>query len=386
MRKMCIFTTLLALAGTQLVANDYSNGAGNVNGYQQQQQQQYYCAQPRSCAQYEISADWLFWNTRKCGLDYLWPADINRYDTVCGDLSTTPAPFIEGTVVTLGKGKPKKIDLDYDSGFRLAGYSLCNDTKVGARYTYYKTDKDDKHTIHGNQDIPYTPSREHPDIKGFVDGINVDFAKSHFDLELQVVEIEAGRVWKNCGSSFGFFGGIQAAFIDQEMRTFYQGTSVPFGETSSPEVEPRFHTVKEQADLDAYGLYIGGEGRFGYNCMYVFGRASSAALLGEFDRKFVEREFTDPAITDPNFDDQRLVCVRDSEWGTLQHYEVAVGVGYETTCNSTDYAFEVGYEIHHWTDMRNFLQFVDHFEHGAVNRSTDALGFDGIFVKASASF
>jgi len=327
--------------------------------------------------------DLLYWKTRKCGLDYLWPADITRFNTICDGTPSIMTPTkIEGEVKSVGKGKPKVIDLDYDLGFRCALFKRCDCWDAGLRYTYYSTDKSSSFHV---KNIPYRPSRQHPDIKGFVDGTNIILGKSSYDLELNQLDWEVKRqLGTSCDTTVAFVGGLKMAFIDQDLKTTYKGLSLPKDEM----VEKRFHTVSEKVDMDAYGLYIGAEAEWHYNsCWTVFGRFSIGSLLANFDRSFFEKEFTNPEVMDPLFEPEVLVDVSEDMWCGVSQCEFSVGLDYlfcRTDCS--DWHLQLGYEFLQWNDMRTFMQFTDHHEKGSIVRVTDNLEFDGLYLRLLAYY
>lgn len=350
----------------------------------------------KSCSESNFSIDWLYWNTNKCGLDYLWPADITRFDMTCEDdnLANTPGDVItpdkiDGAVLTLGKGRPKDIEPEYSSGFRIAWNKSCSDWYAGIRYTYYRQDESSSFKV---GEIPYTPSRMHPDIKGFVDRTNITSASSSFDLNLDEVDIQAGKTWDNKCYAVTFFGGVKGGFICQEINTKYRGLSVITSEenggyTRNPP-DDRIHTVKEKVDMNAYGLFIGTEAEYQLcGKIGLIGRVSTGILNGHFDRKFIEKEFTDPDNPEPLFPEKLLVNVKDDFWSLVNYYEMAAGISYEM-CNGScaDWTIHLGYEFHQWGNMCGFMQFLDHHEKGIINRSTESLGFNGLFLRVFATY
>lgn len=351
----------------------------------------------KCCSDVSYSIDWLYWNTKKCGLDYLWPADITRFGITCEDdnIANTSGDVIipekiEGAVVSLGKGRPKDIDPKYHSGFRFALNKTYCDWIAGLRYTHYGQDESSSFKV-GN--TPYTPSRMHPDIKGFVDRTNITSASSEFDLSLNEVDIQAGKTWDNECYEFTFFGGFKGGFICQEMKTKYRGLSLittsEMSEFTRNPPDDRIHSVKETVDMDAYGLFAGTEGVY-HLCPNIglTARASFGILNGQFSRKFVEKEFTDPDQSSPPlFDEKLLVDVKDDFCSLVNYYEMAVGLSYKM-CNSAcaDWTIHLGYELHQWGNMCGFMQFLDHHEKGSINRATESLGFSGLYLRLFVTY
>lgn len=370
-RQWVALLSVFSLLGTAHAADYYQEGGGGVASY-------------LPCGSWSGHIDYLYWKTRKCGLDYLWPADITRWDTICDGTPSTETPTkIEGDVVTLGRGSPKEIDLGHDDGFRFGIYNDCGCWDFGVQYTHYRSGETDSFDV---KETPYTPSRQHPDIKGFVDRTNILSGKSSFDLDLDIVDVVGQYSWdlNNC-SNLVFLGGFKYASINQEVRTSYRGLSLPKEE----QVDVRIHRVREQNDMDAYGLFIGIEGTWNLmSCVTLFARTSCGSLLGNFERSFTEKEYADPeTCQSPLFPVQQLVDVHDSPWCNVQHFEYAIGadlLACQGPCG--DWHFQVGYESHTWSDMRGFIQFTDHHAKGGIIRASDNLGFDGLFLRLVAHY
>jgi len=336
------------------------------------------------CGNWYAEIDFLYWKTRKCGLDYLWPFDVPRYDTTCDGTPSTNDPVkLNASVVTLGSGSPRKIKLDYNPGLRLSFFKECGCWESGVRLTHYSTDKSNSIKIHSTSS--YTPSREHPDQKGVVDYGNLSNAKSSYDLELSQVDFEGRARWgEECDGSLTFFSGVKLAFLDQKMKTTYEGTSLP----KNLSVEPRIHTVKEKCDMDAYGIYFGANADWRFaNCLTLFGRVSFGALLGNFDRSFNEKEVSEPSTSYSLYPDEVLVKVKDDSWCGVRQMEYLVGLEYFLceTCFA-EWKLQLGYELHQWIGMRNFIHFLDHHEKGTVLRATDNLAYDGFFLGFIADY
>ncbi len=311
----------------------------------------------RSCLNATVYGDYLYWTVRRCELDYVWPNS--------GEL--------------VAAGKSRAIDPDYDNGFRVGLRTQCGCWDIGARYTYYQTDESDS-IIDTNGYIQ--PSRLHP-AGNTPQLVKLQFAKSEYDLDYDVIDIEFGRECQfnycNCCTCVRFFGGVKIAFIDQELFTLYSdlGDSGKTDEAS----------VKEKVEMDGYGLYAGTEAHWNLcRCLGVFGRVSGGALVADFDRSVLEKtervdDYTVRVLVDAKDDCHKLIT----------NFEI--GAGLELiwdTQNCGNWSIQVGYEFHHWNNMLDFIQFTGNDDSGEFPATTDRhsedLGLDGIVARLSVSF
>lgn len=366
-------------------------------------------ALPAGMGCWKAHVDLLYWKPRVCGLDYLWPSNITRFDVACdGNFSTDEPDKILGKVMSVGKGGSKNVDLEHELGWRIGFETQCDCVNFTIRFTKLDSDETDswhrgkKH--HAKQKnavsqfpVPYTPARMHPDIKGFVDRTNIFAAKAEYDIDFHQLDFEARHDWSLSCGNVGLLAGVRLARIDQEMHSSYYGKSLPFGEeemggqssrsVTPVEVETRVHTVKENNDMKSWGVYAGLQGDWNiWSCFSLFGRVATGASLANFDRTFHEKEFSE--IKNANYPLQYLVDAKKDDWCHVRHTEFVIG-GDLLLCNNPgcgEWHLHLGYETHTWSDMRNFLQFVDHHEKGGNVRATDSLGFEGPFLRLIASY
>jgi len=162
------------------------------------------------------------------------------------------------------------------------------------------------------------------------------------------------------------FGGVELAFIDHRFKTRQANDG------SNEE------NITETVDMDAYGLYVGGEGSWEWCKGFdIFGRASIGALVGSFD--LLHKEV--------NRDGSRRINAKDCSYGIVSHLALSTGLGY-AFCGycGADWNVRLGYELHQWSHTSDFLQFVGQDIESLRRRSTDSLGFDGLFLSVGASF
>lgn len=351
---------------------------------------------PMSGCDITSNFQFLYWRVDKCGLDYLWPSDITRFNIDCTDdnIINTGGPviepeIIEGQVITLGKGKPKSVNTEFEPGFRISlEKPFCN-FDLGLRYTRFCNDQSDSHNI---GETPYTPSRMHPDIKGFVDRTNVTYASAKYGVDLNTFDMELYYpVTTNCGGLALVFGG-KVGLIDQELNSNYEGWSL-ITTTDEDEFERngpdlRIHQVRQKVCFKSGGVYLGAKGYYPLQCgLSFFGRVTYGIMHGCFNRSFREEEFTDPTNPNPLYPSQLLVDVEDSNSCLFSVSELQIGLEYllGRFCD-TEFSINFGYEFNLWNNIPGFMEFVDHYEKGAINRSDESLGFEGLFFGLTLNF
>jgi len=308
------------------------------------------------CVDFTLYGDWLYWKVRRCELDYVFPC----------------------SGVLVAEGKSHSTNPCYDSGFRVgARAQICN-WDFGARYTYYHTD-DEARIIDPDGNIQ--PSRLHPAGNAQIGKNELKFADSTYDFDYDVVDIEFGRTIDTCYCDhLRFFGGVKLAYIDQKLFSCY---------SADPEYKKGQPTTAESAaiwektNVDAYGLYAGGEGHWNLcGCFGAFGRIGGGALYGDFNRSVLEKRTDDDTV---------IVNTKDCCAKLITNFEIGAGLEFVfNTCFCGDWGIQVGYEFHHWGNMLDFIQFSgndDTAEYPATtDRHSEDIGLDGVFVRLSASF
>ena len=307
------------------------------------------------CVNFTVYGDWLYWKVRRCELDYVWPC----------------------SGVLVAEGKNHSVDPSYDSGFRVGVRAdLCN-WDFGARYTRYHTDeKASVLDLNGN----IQPSRLHPAGNAQIGKNELKFACTKYDFDYDVIDIEFGRKIDTCYcDQLRFFGGVKIAYIDQDLCTGY--TENPDYQNGGSNIDAA--RVKERVEMDAYGLYAGGEGHWNIcGCLGAFGRVGGGALIGDFERSVFEERVDDATV---------IVDTHDCCAKMITNFEIATGLEFVfNTCFCGDWGIQVGYEFHHWGNMLDFIQFSgndDTNEYPATtDRNSEDIGLDGLFVRLSASF
>lgn len=363
LRKLAAMGFCLLALGTAGVAAADDFGSGNCCPKNDSDD----CCIPECMGGWSIYGDLLYWNIRKCSLDYAWREEF-----------TDGSNDIPNEI---GIGPAKAVEPDYDLGFRVGASKTCDCMTFGIRYTYY----DNKETATmSDSGLNYQAARVLPGTRNdsytgdgstsYVES-NFDFARSVYDVELNVIDIEVAKAFDmDCGVCVSFFGGFRAAFLDQELSTEY-------GNLASITTDQTY--VHEVVNFDAYGIYLGGEGTWSVcNGFGLFGRFGIATLVADFERSFLQKNINSSV-------DFAVAQVEDSMWCHINELEFVVAVEYEgCECMCIDWSIRFGYELHTWFNLADFLNFcgTNSGIEGHPARQKDSIGFDGIFVRLGARF
>lgn len=299
----------------------------------------------------DVYADWIFWRTRTCKLDYALPYDSS-------------------TAV----GKVRSPDLGYDSGFRVGFAKECNCWIAGIEYTYYRSDA--SHTFK-NADGHIAGTHIIDDNTVISQGSNIEFAKSNWCLDYDVVRLTLGRdlTFRNC-INLNFFGGFNFAYIGQDFNNRYA--------TAEDLTTASQDYVKEKISMDGYGISVGVSPEYQLSqCLSLFGSFSYDAYISNFDRSF--KYYT--SISGAELAEQ--VNLKDDCWGAVGTVNLTVALAYtqrDLFCSCGDLTIMIGYEFHNWFNSVGFLEYQN--ESGEINfdRYNESLGFDGLFVRLNGSF
>lgn len=310
------------------------------------------CCPTPCCAEWKVYGDWIYWNTRRCQLDYATPFD---------------------SIATTAIGNVSSVCPGYESGFRVGISRECGNTFYDLFYTYYRPDASDTTT---NVDGNLAGSRIVENFTALIPG-TIALAKGKWNLDYDEVNLLMGYKLcsRPCVESY-VVGGFKYASIDQDFESFYSETA---------DITTNVDKVKESIDLNAYGVNFGLKGKYTFcKCFNLFANASHDVLLGDFNRKFTYDTSIDGGTTFT-----QSVNLKDESWCMLGVYNLAFGLGYDMSfkgCWCADLSFSVGYEFHQWVNTLDFLDYQNESQEITFDRHLQSLGFDGLFVQLSVGF
>ena len=304
-----------------------------------------------------VHADWIFWQARVCDLDFAVPFDGTN---AIGDV--------------------RKVDPDYEHGFRVGVDKTCGCWSFGGNYTYYRARASGAFADLTNGDIAGT--RIVPDYSLLTQG-TIHNASANWDMNFDTADIMMGYQILSCGCfEANLIGGVKLAYIDQNMNTTYSFTTQGEGPVLNVDA------IRQKIDMDAYGASLGFEPSYHLSrCMDLYGVFSYDALIGKFDRTFHYQ--TTSGANNPVV----RANLRDDCWSWIGVANLVVGVRSkwdDMFCGKGSVIFSAGYEFHHWFDAAGFLghQNVDNTNANliTIDRCLKAMGFDGPFVRLEATF
>ena len=143
------------------------------------------------CDRESVYADWLYWRTLKCDLDYV-----------------ISAPGEEGPF-----NKLHSVCLDWDSGFRVGFLKACGDVDFGIHYTYFRTCESSKVNVDNSDDFLFR-------TRLVLEDQNFNLAQGKYDLDLNLVDAELGYALEvsDCLAARAF-SGFRYASIDQKLQS-----------------------------------------------------------------------------------------------------------------------------------------------------------------------
>lgn len=310
------------------------------------------------CEGWSAQVDWIFWKVRKSGLDYAVYNDgiTNQY---------------------YPDGKIYKLEPDYESGVRVALFKLFDNFDFGVKYTWLGSEETDSidtssagYYLRSTRGLPYLSQN-----------LTFDYAKAEYDFKLNKVDIEAGYIYHICDGIMRTFTGFQYTSIDQDLDTTYLNGIVTNGLDSGYFNDK----IREDNNIDAYGLYAGLESQKDLWCNFgLYGRFLMGVSVAEFERNF---KYKSTYIPVPNSSDIKESRAHKDEWLLIPNIEFAVGLTYNLQdFYCMDWNLTVGYEFHDWYCLPDFINFTDNVASGHLGRNRSNLGNEGLFVRLNAAF
>jgi len=292
----------------------------------------------------QFSADWLNWKVRRSNLDF----------AIVGE-----------TVDDYPDGVIRCVHSDKHSGLRLAFFQDCGHWDFGVRWTGFCPDQ--KETIYREEeDIIPTRVPSSIIVNGDLPGSGLDFAESKYRVNMNVFDLETGFEYGQYFWCFTLrpFGGVRISLIDQKLDTEYDST---FG---SSETAGEAVRMREQLEMISCGLYAGLETQVDLTIgVDLFLRTGLGIHLADCCGSMNVYDFSEG-----NQDDQ-LFKLKKEQWKTVSESEIVVGGQFHyTDMICADWTLQVGYEIHQWCAVPDFLS-------GDSN-----LGFVGLVLRASALY
>lgn len=319
---------------------------------------QYYCQDDcydqfcNPCDGWYLQGDLLYWKIRRSELDYA----IDNYDE-----RTNPSEFRP-------YGDIRCVDLDYDLGVRVRLSKECRDFYAAIEWTNYDTKKSS--SIFAGDDNPiYLPTRLHPAVEGFDAG---NYAEGIYDYRMNQIDLEFGVSYHvNQCQKIQPYVGFRYTRIDQELEAVITNNAIGWSSDNFQR-------------LDAFALAFGTRGiaRF-CDCFELFVKVGGALHLADFD---TNRNLY-PIVDSIKFDTDPQLSSRKKECLWIANTDLAFGLGFDVCKQQcAEIKIQIGYEIHKWFCLPDFLNFTDDHRSGSLSRNQQNLGYDGLFAGLRVSF
>jgi hypothetical protein len=258
----------------------------------------------------------------------------------------------------LPNGSIESVDWTTQSGFRVGGiYEVGNGFGWGAQYTYFHTNGSAAYTANPGASLYATMARG-----GGVD--DVTYASADTNLNYQVIDVVASKMFKLNDFEILANGGLRMAFIDQTLNALYNGGSV--GALND--------IVRSPVYFRGAGLTMGGEGTYHfYKGFGIYGRIQGSLLSGE-DKNLLTETNDNGTVS--------VVSVSEKHESVIPVAELGMGFSWEY-----EHAFiKIGYELTDWFGLINSPAFTDSTNVGLPTRRTSDLTLEALAVRLGFNF
>lgn len=319
---------------------------------------QYYCQDDcyaqfcNPCNGWYLQGDLLYWKLRRSELDYA----IDNFDD-----RSNPDEFRP-------YGDVRCVKPDFDLGVRVRLSKECSDFFAAVEWTNYEV-KQTNSIYAGEDNFIYLPTRLHPAIEGFDAG---NYAEGIFDYRMNQIDLEFGVSYNvNECQKIQPYVGFRYTRIDQE----FDAVILRNGTGWSTDNFQR---------LDAFALTCGTKGVAKFcGCFELFVKVGGALHLADFD---TDRNLYAVADT-VKFDTDSLLYARKKECLWVANADLSFGLGFDVCKQQcAEISFLIGYEMHKWFCLPDFLNFTDDHRSGSLARNQQNLGYDGLFAGLRVSF
>jgi hypothetical protein len=275
-------------------------------------------------------------------------------------------------------GKLEKIDSKWDSGLRIAaGVNFPKEGYDAVLYwTWFSTDGNKRvHSEHKNL-LPLWAQPDFQLLDGtgkFVDGggnkPKVEVARGHWDLDMNVLDVEWGRSsWFGGHFSLRPFFGLRGAQIQQ-------GLKVDYAYATSPLIFTRLHS---NAAFRGGGLRAGANAGFAFCHGFAFyGLASGSLLYGQENGGLHVKE-----------NEFEIARTQDRFWKGVSSLQLSLGVGWDShfSKDRLHVGFCMGWESNMWFSVNQMNHFMNPLSTGSFFKENSNLSTQGLFAGGRFDF
>jgi len=308
-------------------------------------------AGPAADTGFIVSAEALYWDVSRSGLDYVMTDANGGSDPLLGDI--------------------KRLNPDWNAGFRGdVGYRAGNGLDVLVRGMFFGTEAGDSETDLGDYLSPtrfYIPEAE-------AEMRNAEFATSEYDLDLWMIDLESGYWFQTLANlRLRPFAAFRYASIEQDISSMY--CEDPACELGNVEVD----IVDQGVDWWGAGLMLGVDGDWNFwRGFSLFGRGAVGVLGGRYESSFSYYD---------GYEEEQMIDADDDDTLFTPVVEAKLGVGYKIVdAERFELDFQTGYEFMGFLNSPDFLAFDGSDEFVGVESGDVNLMFHGAFFRLSGRF
>lgn len=272
-----------------------------------------------------------------------------------------------GGAGTVPFGRIGTVEMDYHPAYRVGGgIGLDGCSTLSISYTHFDGDSFDR------LDSPTIPGGggavgslvHHPATALTASAGPLD---ATYDISYQLADLMFRDVWRSGPCHvLNYSLGALYANLDQEFAQI--GI---FGGSSAGAIN-----TNTDIEFDGGGIKAGLDGeRWLGGRLSIYGKASAAALSGQFNSRFDQQNVTtDALLAQAIWKDNRVI--------SLVEYEIGLAV---TSCNQC-WRLSTGYMFQHWGNVVTTSNFIDGVQADNYTDLSDTISFDGLTTRLEARF
>lgn len=293
-----------------------------------------------------VFGEYLYLNAQDVEVPYA--VEINGPNTAGGILTESPIQV----------GAIQLVDPDYQSNFRAGGvFALCDDASLVVTYTQFESDDNRNYTIVNAQGNVLRNLASHP--RSFDTGSDGLTAVANLDIDFQLGDVDYRSVVA-CGDlwALNVILGGRYAHLEQRFHTRHS--------------EQINEDVDTTIEFDGGGLRIGLDGEKHASCsgLFVYGKAISSFVSGNFRADYVQGSTTDPVIVDTAWEAGRVVTM----------YDIELGTGWQSRCGT--FRVSGGYMVSGWDNIVKTDEWIRSVQTNDYRDLNGSISFDGFVGRA----
>ena len=304
-----------------------------------------------------VNAEFLYWSAQAGNLQY---AISQRH------------PVWAPPAVGSASGKYEAVKFDWAPGFRVSlGYfNAPKFWEVRAHYTWLSVSGSDSVKEPTENDV-YLNGTFHRYFES-----PIAFAKSHVNLDLNLADLLAARVFiPNPHLRLRLLGGLTGGRLNEEWKIEYYGRDA--ADYSYVKNKWKFTGAGFRAGLDADWFWT--------SDIYLTGKISAAALMGKYVMTTFQKTTSAAEDRDPNIPAADAIY---EDYRLAMNFQALLGPSWQKAFCSSRWELFAGYEFNHWQHLQEYI-FSNSGEADDIKAAlqlSSGLTFHGLVVRLSVDF